>query len=104
MLTGTFSQCPINKACVAVQDKHDGVRSAYSLSQAGLNADLVTSAICVFMDTSGRHPMNTVGGTYPVSFVQESTPSDAGNLNRLWWHLVGHGWMVHQYLTFGSFD
>jgi hypothetical protein len=32
-------------------------------------------------------------------FLQESTPSDAANLNRLWWHLVGHGWMVHQYLT-----
>jgi hypothetical protein len=32
-------------------------------------------------------------------FVPESTASDAGNLNRLWWHLVGHGWMVHQYLT-----
>ena len=37
-------------------------------------------------------------------FVHESTPSDAGNLNRLWWHLFGHGWMVHQYLTFGSFN
>ena len=37
-------------------------------------------------------------------FVQESTPSDAGNLNRLWWHLVGHGWMVHQYLTWGSLN
>jgi hypothetical protein len=32
-------------------------------------------------------------------FVPESTASEAGDLNRLWWHLVGHGWMVHQYLT-----
>ena len=32
-------------------------------------------------------------------FVQESTASDVANLNRLWWHLTGHGWMVHQYLT-----
>jgi len=32
-------------------------------------------------------------------FRQETAASDAANLNRLWWHLVGHGWMVHQYLT-----
>ncbi len=40
-------------------------------------------------------------------FVQEAVPSDAGNLNRVWWHLVGRGWpggasggwMVHQYLS-----
>jgi hypothetical protein len=48
-------------------------------------------------------PVDTVvsidGG--PI-FVQETTASDAGNLNRVWWHLAGRGWMVHQYLTWGA--
>jgi hypothetical protein len=47
---------------------------------------------CLPVDT-----MVTIDGG-PV-FVQETTASDAENVNRLWWHLVGHGWMVHQYLT-----
>jgi hypothetical protein len=35
-------------------------------------------------------------------FLQESSPSESANLNRLWWHLSGLGWMAHEYLTFGS--
>ena len=35
-------------------------------------------------------------------FVAESSPSDSANLNRVWWHLSGLGWMAHEYLTFGS--
>jgi hypothetical protein len=52
---------------------------------------------CIPVDTK----VSIDGG--PV-FVQEASPSDSANLNRLWWHLAGHGWMVHQYLTFGDFD
>lgn len=147
VLNGAFDQCPVNEACIALQSKHEGVRSAYYLADAGSNTDVLTCAVYVFQDTSGWHPLNTACGVYaapgksvsatfvgsgcinvraapgyvsriveclPVDtkvsiddgpvFIQEATASDSGNLNRLWWHLVGHGWMVHQYLTWGAFD
>jgi hypothetical protein len=142
VLQGAFDQCPANDSCVALQEKHDGTRSAFFDAQAGSNAELKTCAIYVFQDAAGWHPLNTACGVYPAPgksvsatfmgsgcinvranpgyagkiveclpvdttvtidggpvFVQETSASDAGNLNRLWWHLVGHGWMVHQYLT-----
>jgi hypothetical protein len=142
VLQGAFDQCPANESCVALQEKHDGTRSAFFGAQAGSNTEVVTCGVYVFQDASGWHPLNTACGVYPAAgksvsatfmgsgcinvranpgyagkileclpvdttvtidggpvFVQESTGSDVGNLNRLWWHLVGHGWMVHQYLT-----
>src|ERR1700682_363191 len=142
VLSGAFEQCPVNEACIAVQEKHDGVRSAYFLAQAGSNTDVVTCGVYVFQDTSGWHPLNADCGRYPAPgksvsatflgsgcinvranpgysskivaclpvdttvtidggpvFVQEATASETANLNRLWWHLAGKGWMAHQYLT-----
>ena len=146
VLSGAFSQCPVNDACVALQDRHDGTRAAYFIAEAGSNTETVICAVYVFRDASGWQPLNTACGPYPAPgksvsatligpgcinvranpgytnrivaclpvgttvaidggpvFVQEATASDAGNLNRLWWHLAGRGWMVHQYLT-GSYN
>src|SRR5438132_108169 len=66
VVTGIFSHCPVNEACIAIQEKREGVRSAYFLSQAGSNTDIVPCAIYAFMDTSGWHPLNTVCGNYPA--------------------------------------
>jgi hypothetical protein len=142
VFSGPFEQCPVNDACVALQEKQDGTRAAFFTAQAGSNTDVVTCGVYVFQDATGWHPLNTACGVYPAPgktasatfmgsgcinvrlnpgysgkiveclpvdtmvtidagpvFIQESTASDAGNLNRLWWHLVGHGWVVHQYLT-----
>jgi hypothetical protein len=142
VLSGSFDQCPMNDSCIALEQQHDGTRSAYFDAHAGSNSDTVACGVYVFQDAAGWHPLNTACGVYPVPgrslsatfmgsgcinvradpgytsriveclpvdtmvtidrgpvFLQESTPSDAANLNRLWWHLVGHGWMVHQYLT-----
>jgi hypothetical protein len=142
VLQGTFDTCPMNEACVALEQKHDGIRSAYFDARAGSNSEVVACGVYVFQDAAGWHSLNTACGVYPAPgrslsatfmgsgcinvrsdpgytskiveclpvdtqvtidrgpvFLQESTPSDAANLNRLWWHLVGHGWMVHQYLT-----
>jgi hypothetical protein len=142
VLQGAFDQCPPNDTCAALQQRHDGTRSAFFDTQAGSNSDLMTCGVYVYQDTAGWHPLNTACGMYPAPgksisatfmgsgcinvrvnpgytskiveclpvdtmvtidqgpvFIQEAAASDAGNLNRLWWHLVGHGWMVHQYLT-----
>jgi hypothetical protein len=142
VVQGVFDQCPTNEACVALQEKHDGIRSAYFDARAGSNSEVVACGVYVFEDGGGWHPLNTACGVYPVPgrslsatfmgsgcinvrsdpgytskiveclpvdttvtidrgpvFLQEAAASDAANLNRLWWHLVGHGWMVHQYLT-----
>jgi hypothetical protein len=142
VLQGAFDQCPTNDTCVALQEKHDGTRSAFFDAQAGSNSEVETCGIYVFQDAAGWHPLNMACGEYPAPgktlsatfmgsgcinvrltpgyagkiveclpvdttvtidrgpvFVAESTASDVANLNRLWWHLVGHGWMVHQYLT-----
>jgi hypothetical protein len=141
VVQGAFNQCPANDTCVALQDKHDGTRSAFFDVQAGSNSEVTNCGVYVFQDAAGWHPLNVVCGVYPAVgktltatfmgsgcinvranpgyagkiveclpvdtmvtidggpvFVQESTASEVGNLNRLWWHLVGHGWMVHQYL------
>jgi hypothetical protein len=142
VLSGGFDQCPMNDTCIALEQQHDGTRSAYFDAHAGSNSEIVACGVYVFQDAAGWHPLNTACGVYPVPgrslsatfmgsgcinvrvdpgytskiveclpvdtlvtidrgpvFLQEATPSDAANLNRLWWHLVGHGWMVHQYLT-----
>lgn len=142
VVQGAFDQCPTNDACLALQQQHDGTRSAYFDARAGSNSEFVACGVYVFQDAAGWHPLNTACGVYPSPgtslsatfmgsgcinvrtdpgytskiveclpvdtlvtidrgpvFLQEATASDAANLNRLWWHLVGHGWMVHQYLT-----
>jgi hypothetical protein len=142
VLSVDSEQCPVNEACVSVQDKHDGTRAAYFIAKAGSNTDLVSCGVYVFLDGSGWHPLNTACGVYPAPgksvsptfmgggcvnvranpgstgkivecltidstvtidagpvFVPETTASDARNLDRLWWHLANHGWMVHQFLT-----
>jgi hypothetical protein len=87
---------PLNTAC-----------SYYPAVGKSLSASFLGSG-CINVRTNPGYT-NKVADCLPVDttvtidggpiFVQETTASDAANLNRLWWHLVGHGWMVHQYLT-----
>jgi hypothetical protein len=142
-----IASCPRNQSCAAIGQRHDGVRAAYFVGNAGSNSDLHECAFYVFQGGSGWHPLNTACGSYPAPgrsatatfmgsgcinvrqgpgyanrilqcipvdtrvdidegpvFEPEAAPSDAANLNRVWWHLVGLGWMVHQYLTWGDND
>jgi hypothetical protein len=91
---------PLNTACGVYPAPGKSMSAAFMGSgciNARLNPGYAGKIVeCLPVDTT----VTIDGG--PV-FVQESTASDVGNLNRLWWHLVGHGWMVHQYLA-GEFN
>jgi hypothetical protein len=66
VVTGDASQCPVNEACVALQDQHAGTRAAYVVARAGSNNDLTTCGIYVYQDSAGWHPLNTSCGNYPA--------------------------------------
>jgi hypothetical protein len=92
---------PLNTVCGTFPAP--GVSLAISVMGSGcINVQAspsLTSAVvgCIPIDSTVTVDQGPV-------FVEEPSPPDTPSIAHLWWHLAGHGWMSHQYLSSMSYQ
>jgi hypothetical protein len=93
LVVDSMTNCPVNRACSAVGDEHDGTEAAYFVGSSGSNADLMGCGTYVFHNQTGWHgllqscwpgPVSpAVGQSGTVSLTFGLPPSACANVRSL---------------------